>query len=74
MKMIRQYDHCIDREWMACLRMLRRHTQCVDVVGQKTAAPVEQVDGEEPASPGHEGAAIVGHDAQDWAARGRAAS
>jgi hypothetical protein len=33
----------------------------VDMVRQKAASPVQQIDGEEPASAGHEGAAIIRH-------------
>jgi len=44
--------------WRACVRRVRR-AQRVDLLRQKAAAPVQQVDGEEPASAGREGAAII---------------
>ena len=43
------------------LRAPRRLAQRVDVVGQQAAAPVLEVDGEEPASAGDEGPAIIRH-------------
>jgi hypothetical protein len=62
---IRQDHHGVDRKRMARLRDARRVAQRVDMVRQKAALPVQQVDGEEPASAGHEGTAIIWHGGDD---------
>src|SRR5215470_1927076 len=63
--MIGQHHHGVDRKRMARLREPRRRTQRIDTVRQKAAPPVQQIDGEEPASARHQGAAIVRHGGND---------
>ena len=50
---------------MARLREPRRSAQRVDIVRQKAASPVQQIDGEEPASARHRGTAITRHRGND---------
>ncbi len=59
--MIGQHHHGVDRKRVARLREPRRRAQRADIVRQKAASPVQQIDGEEPASARHQGTAIVRH-------------
>jgi len=61
----------IVNEWR--LREPRRRAQRFDMVRQQAASPVQQIDGEEPASAGHEGAAIIRHSGNDMPALRRVA-
>src|SRR5262245_62387371 len=60
-EMIRQHDESVDMKWMTLACAARRFAQRLDLVGQKRAAPIEQVGGEEPAASGDKRATIVGH-------------
>ena len=70
--MIGQHHHGVDRKGVARPRKPRRLAQHVDIVRQK-ASPVQQIDGEEPASAGYKGTAIIRHGGNDRLARTQAA-
>jgi hypothetical protein len=53
MDMIGQHHHSVDRKRAARLRKPRRRAQRVDMVRQKAASLVQQIDSEEPASARH---------------------
>src|ERR1700738_4155637 len=59
--MIGQHHHGVNRERVARLREPRRLAQHLDMVCQQAPTPVEQIYSEEPASTGHERAAIIRH-------------
>jgi hypothetical protein len=63
--MIGQHHHGVDRKRVARLRQPRRLAQRADIVRQKAASPVQQIDGEEPAYAGREGTAIIRHGGND---------
>ena len=45
-----QYDECVDAKWMPLARAAGRFTQRLDLVYEETAATIEQICREEPAS------------------------
>jgi hypothetical protein len=62
---IGQHHHGVDRKRVARLREPRRLAQRADIVRQKAPSPVQQIDGEGPASAGREGTAIIRHGGND---------
>src|SRR5262249_24085208 len=56
---IGQYDECVDSKWMSLARAARRLTQSVDLLRQKTAATIEEIRREEPASAWDKRATII---------------
>jgi hypothetical protein len=58
---IRQHNERVDVKRTALQRPFSGGTQQFDLVGQQAAAPVEQIDGEEPAAARNERAAIIRH-------------
>lgn len=54
-----QYHHRVDRKRVACLDDAHRLAQGADILRQKAASPVQEIDGEEPASPRSESATII---------------
>jgi len=65
MQMIGQHDECADREGMALAGRGDRLTQGRDMIDQQGLLPLQQVDGEEPASARNERATIIRHETQD---------
>jgi hypothetical protein len=59
--MIGRYHECVDSKWMSLARAARRLTQHLDLLGQKTAATIEEIRREEPASAWDKRATIIGH-------------
>src|SRR5689334_21567507 len=59
--MFRQHDESVDMKWMTLACAARRFAQRLDLVGQKRAAAIEQIGGEEPAASGDKRATIVRH-------------
>jgi hypothetical protein len=57
--MIRQYDESVEVKWISFARAACRFTQRLDLVGQKSAAAIEEIGREEPASPRDKRATIV---------------
>jgi hypothetical protein len=56
-----QYHHRVDRKRVACLDDAHCLAQGTDILRQKTALSVQEIDGEEPASPRYESTTIVRH-------------
>src|SRR5262249_35451208 len=61
MKVVGQHDECVDVEWVPLARAARGLTQGLDVVGQKTAAPIEEISGKNPPPAGDKDSPIIGH-------------
>jgi hypothetical protein len=58
-----QYDECVDVEWVPFACAARGLTQGFDLFGQKTAATIEEICREEPASSGDKCATVIWHTA-----------
>jgi len=61
MNVVGQYDECVDVEWVPLARATRGLTQGFDLVGQKTAATIEEICCEEPASSRDKCATVIWH-------------
>ena len=56
-----QYDEGVDAKWMPLARAAGRLAQCRDLVDQESAATIEQICREEPASSRDKSATIIRH-------------
>jgi hypothetical protein len=56
-----QHDECVDAKWMPLKGAAGRFTQSLDLVGKESAATIEQVCREEPASSRDKCATIIRH-------------
>jgi hypothetical protein len=63
MNVVGQHDECVDMKWVLLTRAARSLAQGLNLVGQKTAATIEQICREEPASSGDKCATIIWHTA-----------
>jgi hypothetical protein len=63
--MFGQYHHRVDRKRVAHLDDAHCLAQGADILRQKAASPVQEIDGEEPASPRYESATIIRHTDND---------
>ena len=70
MKMIRQYDHCIDREWMALAGLAKRRAQGFNVFRQQPQPAVGKIDRKEEAPAGDEIATVFSHGPPAWRSDG----
>jgi len=61
MKVVRKHDESIDRERQAVARVGHCGPQALDLINEKTALPLQQVHGEEPAATRYKCATIVWH-------------
>jgi hypothetical protein len=59
--MVGQDHERVDVEGVVPARLRNGIAQRIDPLGEQTAAAVEQIGGEEPASARDEGATVVGH-------------
>ena len=58
---IGQYDEGVNSKWMALARAACCLTQRFDLLGQKSAATIEEIGRKEPARARHKRATIIGH-------------
>ena len=61
MDMIRQHDESVDMKWISFARAACRFTQRLDLVGQESAAAMEEIGREEPAPRGDKRTTIIRH-------------
>src|SRR5262249_11194277 len=59
---VRRHDKSVDFEWILAARARDRGAKRIDVIDKERSSPLRQVDGEEPASTGAKGEAIIRHD------------